>query len=148
MALYDEARIMCCGKSLLCVGRPRQQAACNGVRMVANSETMPARLSSSSESDGQLACGLFTAAALYINLVEQPAKLPCGITLAVTQWRPSYKRGTVMQASLAILGSLTKFNRVGSNVVATRECMSMLDFVTVLKIWCARGDSNSRPSGS
>jgi hypothetical protein len=53
-----------------------------------------------------LACGIFTGAALYINLVEQPARLSCGITLAVTEWKPSYKRGTVMQASLAIVGSL------------------------------------------
>jgi len=52
------------------------------------------------------ACGIFTGAALYINLVEQPARLSCGITLAVTEWKPSYKRGTVMQASLAIVGSL------------------------------------------
>jgi len=56
-----------------------------------------------------LACGIFAGAALYINLVEQPARLSCGITLAVTQWRPSYKRGTVMQASLAIFGSLLGF---------------------------------------
>lgn len=56
-----------------------------------------------------VACGLFTGAALYINLVEQPARMSCGIALAVTQWRPSYKRGTVMQASLALIGSCSAF---------------------------------------
>jgi hypothetical protein len=56
-----------------------------------------------------LACGIFTGAAVYINLVEQPARLSCGTKLAVTEWRPSYKRGTVMQASLAILGSFFAF---------------------------------------
>jgi hypothetical protein len=56
------------------------------------------------------ACGLFAGAALYINLVEQPARMSCGITLAVTEWRPSYKRGTVMQASLAIVGSVSAFS--------------------------------------
>ena len=53
-----------------------------------------------------LTCGIFAGAASYINFVEQPARLSCGIAIAVTEWRPSYKRGTIMQASLAIAGSI------------------------------------------
>ncbi len=53
-----------------------------------------------------LTCGIFSGAALYVNLVEQPARLSCGIAIAVTEWRPSYKRGAIMQASLAIVGSI------------------------------------------
>jgi uncharacterized membrane protein len=53
-----------------------------------------------------LASGIFFGAALYINLVEQPARMSCGVPLAVTEWRPSYKRGTLMQASLALIGSV------------------------------------------
>lgn len=56
-----------------------------------------------------LSCGIFAGAALYVSFVEQPARLSCGIALAVAEWRPSYKRGTVMQASLAIIGSLLAF---------------------------------------
>jgi hypothetical protein len=52
-----------------------------------------------------LASGIFAGAAAYVNLVEQPARLSCGVELAVTQWRPSYKRGTVMQVPLAVIGS-------------------------------------------
>ncbi len=53
-----------------------------------------------------LATALFTGAAVYITLVEYPARLQCSPEIAVAQWRPSYKRATVMQASLAILGTL------------------------------------------
>jgi uncharacterized membrane protein len=55
------------------------------------------------------ACGVFFGAAVYINLVEQPARISCGTHLAVTQWRPSYKRATMMQVPLALIGSLSAF---------------------------------------
>jgi uncharacterized membrane protein len=56
-----------------------------------------------------LASGIFFGAALYINLVEQPARLSCGVPLAISEWRPSYKRGTLMQVPLALIGSLAAF---------------------------------------
>lgn len=51
-----------------------------------------------------LATGLFAGAAIYITLVEHPARLSCGPELALREFRPSYKRATVMQAALAIVG--------------------------------------------
>ena len=54
-----------------------------------------------------LSAGLFAGAAIYINLVEHPARMQCGTTLAVTQFGPSYHRAAVMQASLAVVGSLS-----------------------------------------
>ena len=55
------------------------------------------------------ACGVFFGAAVYINLVEQPARISCGTNLAVTQWRPTYKRPTMVQVPLALIGSLSAF---------------------------------------
>jgi len=52
-----------------------------------------------------LACGLFTGAAIYINLVEHPARMSSSTEIAATVWAPSYKRATVMQASLAVFSS-------------------------------------------
>ena len=53
-----------------------------------------------------LATALFAGAAVYITVVEHPARMLCPTPWAVAQWRPSYKRATVMQASLAVIGSL------------------------------------------
>jgi hypothetical protein len=50
--------------------------------------------------------GLFAGAAMYINLVEHPARLSCGTELAVREFAPSYRRATVMQAFLAVAGCI------------------------------------------
>ena len=51
-----------------------------------------------------LCAGLFAGAAIYVNAVEHPARLACGTDLALREFGPSYRRATVMQASLAIAG--------------------------------------------
>jgi hypothetical protein len=51
-----------------------------------------------------LCAGLFAGAAIYITFVEHPARLECGTELAATEFGPSYRRATLMQASLAALG--------------------------------------------
>jgi hypothetical protein len=48
--------------------------------------------------------GLFAGAALYISVVEHPARMSCGIPIALAEFRPSYKRAAVMQLILAVLG--------------------------------------------
>jgi hypothetical protein len=50
--------------------------------------------------------GLFAGAAIYINAVEHPARVSCGNDVALLEFRPSYRRASVMQASLAVIGCL------------------------------------------
>jgi uncharacterized membrane protein len=53
-----------------------------------------------------LASTLFAGAALYVSLVEHPARLSCGTELAATEFGPSYKRATVMQVALAVTAAI------------------------------------------
>jgi hypothetical protein len=59
-----------------------------------------------SELVAVIASALFTGAAVYISLVEHPARMECGAELAGTVFPPSYRRATVMQVSLVALGFL------------------------------------------
>ena len=53
-----------------------------------------------------LSCTVFTGAAIYINLVEHPARMGCGTELAITEWAPSYKRAVGLQVPLAVISTV------------------------------------------
>jgi len=49
---------------------------------------------------------VFAGAAIYISLVEHPARMSLDTRSAAAQWAPSYRRATLMQAPLAVLSFL------------------------------------------
>lgn len=65
-----------------------------------------------------LSSGLFTGAAIYINAVEHPARMQGGTQIALIEFAPSYKRATVTQVSLALVG-----------------------FVSALRVWRSSADA-------
>ena len=49
--------------------------------------------------------GLFAGAALYVSLVEHPARMSLTLGAALAEFRPSYRRAAQMQVILSLVGA-------------------------------------------
>jgi Domain of unknown function (DUF1772) len=65
------------------------------------------------------AAALFSGVAVYIKFAEQHARLGLSDQALLDEWKPAYKRGRLMQATLAIIGFLLE-------AVAWRQSSNLL----------------------
>jgi uncharacterized membrane protein len=53
-----------------------------------------------------IAAAVFSGAAMYVNVAEQPARLTLDDRALLAEWKPAYKLGAAMQAPIAVAGCL------------------------------------------
>lgn len=81
--------------------------------------------------------GLFAGAALYVSVVEHPARLSCGTEFALREFAPSYARAAVMQVALALVGLVAGlltwyFSRDASVLTAALLLASVVPYTLIV----------------
>src|SRR5450432_4419658 len=52
---------------------------------------------------------LFAGAALYVTIIEHPARMSAGVSVALQEFRPSYRRAALFQIIMAITACACSF---------------------------------------
>jgi hypothetical protein len=83
---------------------------------------------------GELAlitAALFTGAAVFVNVAEQPARLALEDSAMLLEWQHSYNRAAPMQAGLAVIAALLGF----AAAWLTRDWRWLVGAVLILTNW-------------
>jgi hypothetical protein len=98
----------------------------------------------------------FTTAALYVSLVEHPARSRLDPAAELQQWKPSYKRAAVFQVILLTIGSACSWSvyratgdpgwKVGATLLFANLPWTLLAIMPVNRalLATARGDARTR----
>src|SRR5712672_1488152 len=73
----------------------------------------------------------FLGAALYVNIVEQPARLALDARSVIREWTSSNRRGFVMLAMLAVISSLSGY----AQYVRTGDVRWLIGGTIILASW-------------
>jgi hypothetical protein len=73
----------------------------------------------------------FLGAALYVNIVEQPARLALDASSVIREWTSSNRRGFVMLATLAVVSALSGYGQY----VRTGDVRWLIGGTIILASW-------------